>query len=150
MASDGLIFRFLSKVTPGLKTPYMASIVAGLMAGKYINHAYSTSYKTVLLGVLSMIFNLNELVDMMSIGTLMAYSLVSLCVLILRYKPPVSTEIQQIKPERVPVVTVMSKEKFKIKHLIVPIENKANLDSYKLVNILAVLSSNIKLYIYLF
>lgn len=70
MASDGLIFKFLSKLTPRFKTPFVASIVTGLISG-----------------TLSTIFDLNELVDMLSIGTLMAYTLVSVCVLILRYKP---------------------------------------------------------------
>jgi amino acid transporter len=68
MASDGLIFSILSKVLPKLKTPFLASIVAGLIAA-----------------VLATIFDLNELVEMLSIGTLMAYSLVSACVLILRF-----------------------------------------------------------------
>jgi amino acid transporter len=67
MASDGLIFSIFSKVLPKLKTPFLASIATGLLAA-----------------LLATIFDLNELVEMLSIGTLMAYSLVSACVLILR------------------------------------------------------------------
>jgi amino acid transporter len=67
MASDGVIFKFLGKVLPKLKTPYVASIVAGLFAA-----------------ILGSIFDLDELVEMLSIGTLMAYTLVAVCVLLLR------------------------------------------------------------------
>ena len=37
--------------------------------------------------VLSLIIDLDELIEMMSIGTLMAYSIVAVCVLVLRYRP---------------------------------------------------------------
>jgi L-asparagine transporter-like permease len=69
MASDGVIFRFLSDVHPKFKTPLMATFLSGLLAG----------------GMAAM-FDVKELADMMSIGTLLAYTLVAVSVLILRYK----------------------------------------------------------------
>ena len=68
MASDGLIYRSLANVHPRFKTPVLATIVSGLIAS-----------------FLTAIFDVGQLADMMSIGTLLAYSLVALSVLLLRY-----------------------------------------------------------------
>ncbi|KAG8178777.1 hypothetical protein JTE90_022408 [Oedothorax gibbosus] len=69
MASDGLIFRFLAKTHPKYKTPLIATFIAGVFTG-----------------LMAMMFNVEELANMMSIGTLLAYTLVAVCVLILRYR----------------------------------------------------------------
>lgn len=76
MANDGLVFKILGKVHPKFKTPFVGTILAGLFTG-----------------VLACIFELEQLFTMMSIGTLLAYSMVAACVLILRYDNSDETEI---------------------------------------------------------
>ena len=71
MARDGLLPPWIAKVHPRFKTPHVATIVTG-----------------VLVGVTSMFTSLDEMVNLTNIGTLFAFFLVCIGVIILRVKEP--------------------------------------------------------------
>ncbi|XP_060996160.1 cationic amino acid transporter 3-like isoform X2 [Dama dama] len=70
MAEDGLLFRGLARTHARTKTPIMATVSSGILAG-----------------TMALLFEFSNLVDLMSIGHLLVYSLVAFFVLVLRYQP---------------------------------------------------------------
>ncbi|CAG2110183.1 unnamed protein product [Medioppia subpectinata] len=68
MGTDGVIFRFMATVNGRFKTPVYATLIAGLFAA-----------------TMAAIFDVDQLQDMMSIGTLLAYTLVAISILVIRY-----------------------------------------------------------------
>lgn len=71
MAEDGLFFQVFSRVHPRTQVPVVAIVVFGLLTA-----------------LLALIFDLEALVQFLSIGTLLAYTFVAASVIILRFQQP--------------------------------------------------------------
>ena len=82
------MFKFLSRVHPKFKTPVNATLLSGLT-----------------FGLMAAVFNLDVLMDFMSIGTLLAYTMVSACVIILRYKQT-DADVLFAKERKIEIVEV--------------------------------------------
>ena len=80
MSRDGLLPQFFAKVHPTFKTPHVGTIITG-----------------VFVGVTAMFTSLDAMVDLTNIGTLFAFILVCLGIMILRIKDP-----DRERPFRVP------------------------------------------------
>lgn len=81
MSADRLIFRFLGRINETFKTPVIGTLVAGLVTG-----------------LVGAIFDLKQLVNMLSIGTLVAYTVVAISIVILRYSDNEETPYQETTP----------------------------------------------------
>ncbi|XP_076010092.1 cationic amino acid transporter 4 [Genypterus blacodes] len=70
MAEDGLFFSVFAKVNPVTKVPVNAILIFG-----------------VFMAILALVFDLEALVQFLSIGTLLAYTFVAASVIVLRFQP---------------------------------------------------------------
>jgi APA family basic amino acid/polyamine antiporter len=80
MARDGLLPQAFARVHPKYRTPYVTTILTGVVVAGFAGFA-----------------NIEEMVDLTNIGTLFAFALVSAGVIVLRFTNP-----QAPRPFRVP------------------------------------------------
>jgi APA family basic amino acid/polyamine antiporter len=86
MARDGMLPAWAAKVHPKYRTPHITTVVTGLVVAAG-----------------SLIADENEIYDLTNIGTLSAFAIVCLGVLVLRYRDP-----HRARPFRVPAVWLVS------------------------------------------
>lgn len=70
MATDGLLFGFLGRVNARTQVPIVNLTISGFLSA-----------------LLALLFDLQHLVEFMSIGTFLAYTIVSASIIVLRYRP---------------------------------------------------------------
>lgn len=70
MASDGLLFGFLANVNEHTQLPMVNLMISGVFSA-----------------MIALFFDLQHLLEFMSIGTFLAYTIVSASVIVLRYRP---------------------------------------------------------------
>lgn len=70
MANDGLLFGFLGRINERTQVPVWNLAISGVLSA-----------------LIALLFDLQHLVEFMSIGTLLAYTIVSASVIVLRYRP---------------------------------------------------------------
>jgi len=96
MSNDGLIFENLGKIHPRYKTPFYGTMFAGILTGLF-----------------AALLNLKQLVDMMTIGTLLVYVMVAVCVLNTRYREQCDTDYDMLADEYIESTTLTT---LKYKH----------------------------------
>ncbi|XP_068696414.1 cationic amino acid transporter 3-like isoform X1 [Montipora foliosa] len=74
MASDGLVLNWFAHVHEKSKVPVRASVTGG-----------------ILVAILALLLDIKQLVEMLSIGTIFAYTMVAIAVLVSRYTPGVQS-----------------------------------------------------------
>jgi APA family basic amino acid/polyamine antiporter len=82
MARDGLLPPWAARIHPRFRTPHVTTILTGLFVAFFAAFA-----------------NINEVIELTNIGTLFAFVLVSIGVLVLRVREP-----QRVRPFRTPAV----------------------------------------------
>jgi len=88
MARDGLLPRSFAKVHPRFRTPHVTTILTG-----------------VAVGVCAMFTTIDEMVDLTNIGTLFAFILVCIGILILRWREP--ERPRAVKTPWVPLIPIL-------------------------------------------
>ncbi|CAH8386181.1 unnamed protein product [Eruca vesicaria subsp. sativa] len=87
MARDGLLPAFFAEIDPRTQVPVKNTIVIGVLAAS-----------------LAFFMDVSQLSEMVSVGTLMAFTAVAVCVLVLRYVPPYGVPLPSSETIRVDAI----------------------------------------------
>ncbi|XP_078083386.1 cationic amino acid transporter 4 [Mustelus asterias] len=85
MSEDGLLFNIFARVNPVTKVPVVGIIVFG-----------------ILMAILALVFDLQSLVQFLSIGTLLAYTFVAASIILLRYQTDKINRSESVQPSQSP------------------------------------------------